>query len=145
MCFVIRSKMLSLWSWSHNVTFHILIIKVSTMVAVQSASGLFQTPLSSLVWLTVLHLTFFIVSLALASSIIRVRNVSFHSDGSTRIFGFSSGAKRCQCWACLYLCVAIFSGLVQSVQKQAHPPHAGTHHMHGPVQFLVPLFSVFSH
>ena len=27
---------------------------------------------------------------------------------------------------------------------QAHPPHAATHHMHGPIQFLVPLFSVFS-
>ena len=51
---VIRSKMLSFWSWSHNVTFHILMIKVSSMVAVHSASGLFQTPLSSLVWFTVL-------------------------------------------------------------------------------------------
>ena len=51
---VIRSKMFSFRSWSHNVTFYILMIKVSSMVAVHSASGLFQTPLSSLVWLTVL-------------------------------------------------------------------------------------------
>ena len=42
---LIRSKMLSS---------HTLMIKVSTMVAVHSASGLFQTPPSSLVWLTVL-------------------------------------------------------------------------------------------
>ena len=56
MCLVIRSKMPSLWSWSHDVFFffHILMIKVSSMVAVHSASGSFQTPLSSLVWFTVL-------------------------------------------------------------------------------------------
>ena len=142
MCFVIRSKMRSLWSWLQDVTFHILMIKVSTMVAVHSASGhgfpvavRSSEPFPSYL---------FIVSLALGCSIICVRKVSFHSDGSTRIFGSSSGSKRCQCWACLYLCVAIFSGLFQRCTKQAHPPHVWTHHMHGPVQFLVPLFSVFS-
>ena len=41
MCLVIRSKILSFWSWSHNVTCHIVMIRVSTMVAVVA---FFQTP-----------------------------------------------------------------------------------------------------
>ena len=46
-----------------------------------------------------------------------VGRVSNHLLGG--IFGFSSGAKGCQCWACLYLCVAIFfPGLSRGVQNK---------------------------
>ena len=125
-----------------TLPFHILVIKVSTMVAVHSASDSFQAPLSLLVWFTVLpwfsgccfgalndfHLTlssfrwhwlapsfscgtshvtptdhpefsdFILVPRgvsvgracifgSLACSITFMRSVSFHSDGSTSIFG----------------------------------------------------------
>ena len=131
MCLVIRSKMLSLWSLSHDVTFphsddqsfddgrcalSQWLVSDATLLTgmVHGLAMVFRLRSSE-----PLPSHSFIVSLALACSLICVRNVSFHSDGSTRMFGFSFGAKGCHCWACLYLGVAIFFlGLSRGVQNK---------------------------